>query len=95
MLPFDSQPSNPLPFAATLQPIDQNAASSSRLPRPKRVHEQPLPYPLPAYSHSRHNSFDLHGLGSAIPYAPIGSDEWMRQRVDACIDTASVDLDIK
>jgi hypothetical protein len=98
MIPFDSLPSKPLPFAATLQPIDQNA-DASKLPKPKRRPEQfPQKYPLPAYAHSRHSSFDVRELGFVLdqPAADVvGSDEWMKKRVNECVDSAKGELHIK
>ncbi|WVQ80222.1 hypothetical protein IAT38_002327 [Cryptococcus sp. DSM 104549] len=95
----DSMPSQPLPFAATLLPIDPNtSAPVARLPRPLRQQDGiPQVFPSPPYSHSRQASAmsirdtlgELH-LGS--PIAPEmmqqGSDEWMQKVVARCVDSA-------
>ncbi len=97
MLPFDNLPSRPLPFAATLHPIDLNSpnvTSSKILPKP-RIHKESNPkhFPSPQYSHSRHvSSTSLNEvLGKPVV---IGSDDWMQSEVAKCVDSASGNLTI-
>ena len=109
MKPFDSLPSEPLRFAATLRPIDQNADAgpSSKLPKPKKYKDDiPEVFPLPAYSHSPRASYDMRYLSSALDLsaggygkrseqALIGGDAWMQDRVAQCVDSANGVLDIR
>jgi len=95
MLPFDNLPSRPLPFAATLHPIDINtpaASSPHKFPKPRR-HKEVLPptFPSPQYSHSRQVSSDSVKVDSEKPIV-IGSDEWMQAEVARCVDSAKGDL---
>lgn len=92
MLPFNSLPSEPLPFGATLRPVDQNTLS--RLPRPKK-YKDTIPN-ASSHQHSRHSSFDVASLGHALdPKSQlIGSDEWMETRVGECVNSAKGVLDI-
>ena len=95
MLPFDTLPSRPLQFAATLHPIDlESPTTSYKQLKPRRQKEStPEIFPSPQYSLSRH----------AIPPSlnqefeteiEVGSDEWMQAQVARCVDTAKGDLDI-
>ena len=97
MLSFDSLPSRPLKFAETLQPIDLNFGSPSKLPKPK-LHKEPIPqvFPPPQY-HSRHASTtSLKDFGElSLEPKDVGSDEWMQQEVARCVDEANGKLDIK
>jgi len=109
MRPFDSLPSEPLRFAATLRPIDQNADAgpSSKLPKPKKYKDDiPAVFPLPVYSHSPKASYDMRYLSSALDLSTgvynkrdeqtqIGGDAWMQERVAQCVDSAKGVLDIR
>lgn len=98
----DSLPSQPLQFAATLRPIDLNApsAATTKLPRPRRREEFiPKVFPTPPYTHSRHPSTasiqdNFNDLSLANKSATVGTDEWMQQKVDKCLDDASGNLEI-
>ena len=96
MLPFDTIPSRPLPFAATLHPIDLGSAPNSlpqKLPKARR-HKEPAPksLPLPQYrqSPSTSSSFREDGAKPVV----VGSDEWMQIEIARCVDSAKGDLDI-
>ena len=96
MLPFDTLPSRPLPFAATLHPIDLNDAhnlSLQKLPKARR-HREPAPksFPLPQYRQSPLTSMALHQNG--VNPVVVGSDEWMQAEIARCVDSAKGDLDI-
>lgn len=103
---WDSIPSRPLPFAATLHDLDLNAQPSAslpapKIPRPKRHQPDDFPpaFPTPVYGHARHGSVSSPTpvgrglLGSPSPYkAVVGSDDWMQMRVAHCVDNAKCDL---
>lgn len=99
MVSFDAAPSNPLPFASTLQSLDPNvpdlAASISSLgigkPPKIRQYDNPLParFPEPIWTrHSRAGSINT-------PAPAIGSDEWMDAQLQSCIDKADMMLHLK
>lgn len=100
---WDSIPSRPLPFAATLHALDLNAPHPPRLPRPLRNDQEVLPknFPSPPYSHARQSGQSTHQpLGTDGRLSPTrslargepGSDEWMESMVAACVDNAKGDL---
>ncbi|OXG53487.1 hypothetical protein J010_05331 [Cryptococcus neoformans] len=98
----DSLPSQPLQFAATLRPIDLNApsAATAKLPKPRRGEEFiPKVFPTPPYIHSRHPSTasiqdTFNDLSLPDKSTTVGTDEWMQQKVDKCLDDASGNLEI-
>lgn len=91
---FDSGPSKPLNFAATLHSRDINV-DHPRLPKPRREKEDHQ-FPTSPYSHARHGSAasldDFKAL--RIDHA-VGSDEWMQAEVARCVDQALGTLDLK
>jgi hypothetical protein len=105
---WDSIPSRPLPFAATLHALDAldlNAPSTPRLPRPLRSDYEELPkiFPSPPYSHGRQGSQSPSiSRGPDRPFSPSrtaprgkpGSDEWMESMVAHCVDNAITTLDL-
>ena len=104
MLAFDSLPSRPLPFAATLRPIDTATppiALNWKLPKPRRLKDDlPTIFPDPPYSHSRRNSaFGLGQVGNVLdhpqPPTELGGDEWMQREVEKCLDSALGMLNLK
>lgn len=98
----DSFPSQPLQFADTLRPINLNTplAATAKLPRPRRREESiPKVFPAPPYTHSRHPSTasiqdSFNDISFAGKSATVGTDEWMQQKVDRCLDDASGNLEI-
>lgn len=95
MLPFDTLPSRPLEFAATLHPINiTTSLAFHKLPKPKRQKETAQRnYPSPQYSHSRHVS-SKSTKDETDREVVVGSDEWMAAQIARCVDAAKGDLDI-
>ncbi|CAK9785584.1 unnamed protein product [Cutaneotrichosporon oleaginosum] len=102
---WDTIPSRPLPFAATLHALDLNAPCIPRLPRPLRSDYEELPkvFPSPPYRHGQHGSqtasLALRHDGPSspswrLPRGKPGSDEWMESMVANCVDNAKCDLDL-
>lgn len=100
---WESMPSRPLPFAATLEALDINGQESAaqRLPRPVRREKDGIPaaFPTPVYSHDRSKqSSPSAGLSRRQSYGSaeqeIGSDEWMQRKVGECVDNARCELDL-
>ena len=100
---WDSQPSQPLQFAQTLFPRDQNKPSPPleqlewSSSRRKEREKLPMSVPQPPYAHAKHASFDLKGLGANVDgdeADTVGSDEWMQARVAQCLDSAQHNLDL-
>ncbi|BEJ12504.1 hypothetical protein CspHIS471_0209640 [Cutaneotrichosporon sp. HIS471] len=102
---WDSIPSRPLPFAATLHALDLNAPSTPRLPRPVRCDYEELPkiFPSPPYSNARQGNQSTSISSGAVPeFSPSrtlprgrpGSDEWMESMVANCVDNAKCDLNL-
>nr|ODN75642.1 hypothetical protein L203_06511 [Cryptococcus depauperatus CBS 7841] len=99
----DYFPSRPLPFAATLVPLDPNTSLPAKLPKPKR-HREPIPkeFPSPPY-HQRHvsakalteNLKDL-AFDSKHKSTIVGTDEWMQEKIYKCAEdsqtTGSLDI---
>jgi len=103
---FDSIPSKPLPFAATLLPIDQNALAAIstqeaiRLPKPRKPYRDAIPEARPSspYAHVRTISLDLEVTGQALDHSAavaVGTDEWMRRTIESCVDSSKGVLDLK
>jgi len=107
MQDWDAMPSRPLPFAATLHTLDLNAqpaASSSKIPRPRR-HDVPSdtpPRPTPASTsmHARYGSVSTSPYRTPLLSSPsarrpeVGSDDWMQMMVAHCVDNAKCDLEL-
>lgn len=100
---WDSIPSRPLPFAATLETLDLNGPGSAtqHLPKPVRREKDGLPaaFPTPVYSHDRSpRPLAASGTGRRLSYGSaeqeIGSDEWIQKKVGECVDNARCELDI-
>lgn len=102
---FDGVPSAPLPFAATLLPINPNTLSSAssqdsfRLPKPRKPYKDTIPREAPSSPYnSRHSVFDLGAAVQALDYAnfdQVGSDEWMQRKVEQCVDASKGVLDLR
>lgn len=100
---WDSMPSRPLPFAATLEALNLNGPESAtqHLPRPVRREKDGIPaaFPTPVYSHDRSTSLSASkGTSRRLSYSSaeleIGSDEWIQKKVGECVDNARCELDI-
>lgn len=99
---WESMPSRPLPFAATLEALDLNESQSAtqHLPKPRRREKDGIPaaFPTPVYSHDRSPRPSASGTSRRLSYGSgeqeIGSDEWIQRRVGECVDNARCELDI-